>query len=307
MKEILIPRRHHCMRRAAIFLIVAALTAGVVGCGVPPSKDLEIRDWHDLHAVRDNRMGHHRLMNDLDSNTPGYAQLASETANQGKGWQPIGTSDNRFLGSFDGQGYEIRDMFINRPDEYYVGLFGFVSREKVIENLGVVNARVIGHGNVGILVGYGRGIVNSCYSTGSVSGSESVGGLIGCSYRCNVGNSYSTSSVTGDKKIGGLVGWNREAIMSNSYSTGSVIGAEHAGGLVGRDFYSIVSNSFWDTETSGQPDSDVGTGKTTAEMMDVDTYTAAGWDIALIQDYMDETWYIDNDNDYPRLGWQSVG
>ena len=55
------------------------------------------------------------------------------TANGGKGWEPIGiyhphgpTAFTGFMGTFDGQGYEICDLFINRPDEDSVGLFKYV-------------------------------------------------------------------------------------------------------------------------------------------------------------------------------------
>ena len=87
---------------------------------------LEIRDWYDLDTVRDNLDGHHFLMNDLDSTTPGYEELASPTANGGKGWEPIGILGGiaSFNGIFDGQGHEIRDLFVNRPDQIRIGLFG---------------------------------------------------------------------------------------------------------------------------------------------------------------------------------------
>jgi len=76
--------------KVSVLLIAVALIAGMAGC-VPtlhPSQDLEIRDWYDLNAVRNNLDGNHILMNDLDSTTAGYTELASPTANQGKGWQP---------------------------------------------------------------------------------------------------------------------------------------------------------------------------------------------------------------------------
>jgi hypothetical protein len=105
---------------------------------------LEIWHWHDLHTIRANLGGSYILMSDLDSTTAGYEELASPTANEGKGWQPIGTLDDPFPGTFHGQGYEIRDPFINRPDEDHVGLFGFVDEGGRIEDIGVVNADVTG-------------------------------------------------------------------------------------------------------------------------------------------------------------------
>jgi hypothetical protein len=49
-----------------------------------------IYDWYDLNAIRDNLSGSYVLMNNLDSSTAGYMGLASQTANGGKGWLPIG-------------------------------------------------------------------------------------------------------------------------------------------------------------------------------------------------------------------------
>jgi len=204
----------------------------------------EIRDWYDLDAIRNNLGGRYILMNNLDSTTAGYMELASETANGGKGWEPIGTSDDQFTGSFDGQGYEIKDLFIIRSDEDYVGLFGEVGQEGLTKDIGVVNVTVTGHDYVGGLVGHSDGTVSNSYSTGSVNGTEHVGGLVGHNGGI-VNNSYSSGSVTGDSRVGGLVGWN-QATLSNSYSSGSVTGNSSVGGLVGDNWYyeSTVSNSY---------------------------------------------------------------
>jgi hypothetical protein len=162
MKIIFGSGRHHHVARVSVFLITVALIACMVGCASPP---IEIRDWYDLYAVRDNLGGSYLLMNDLDSTTAGYMELASETANWGKGWQPLGTSGDPFTGSFNGLGYEIRDLFINRPDENYVGLFGLLDEGGVMENVGVVNATVAGKQHVGGLVGINGGTVtNSHYN-----------------------------------------------------------------------------------------------------------------------------------------------
>jgi hypothetical protein len=77
----------------------------------------QIANWYDLNNVRSYLGSYFILLNNLDSSTAGYTELASPTAHSGAGWQPIGTADYRFAGTFDGQGYEIRDLFINRPYE----------------------------------------------------------------------------------------------------------------------------------------------------------------------------------------------
>jgi hypothetical protein len=279
------------MARVSIFVITAALIAGMAGCdgdGYTPSQDLEIRTWYDLDDVRDNLAGNHNLMNDLDSTTPGYEELASPTANGGKGWQPIGFIDLRygyagpgpFGGTFDGQGYEICDLYINRPDEDYVGLFGVVYQDGVIKNVGVVNATVTGSHSVGGLLGSNAATVSNCYCSGKVTGDEYVGGLVG------------------------LIIVN--GVVMDSYSTDNVIGNLQVGGLVGRST-GIVSNSFWDIETSGQASSADGTGKTTAEMKDIITFLDAGWNIiavALNQTNPAYIWNIVDNVTYPFLSWQ---
>jgi hypothetical protein len=315
MKIIPVPSRHHCLARISIFLITAFLIAGMVGCIELPSKDLEIQTWYDLDAVRDNADGHHTLMNDLDSTTPGYEELASPTANEGKGWQPIieiiypwGDYMN-FTGTFDGQGYEIRDLFINRPGEDSVGLFE--SSDGIIKNIGVVNANVTGDGEVGGLVGANFGTVSNSYSTGSVTGTNRVGGLVGYNtyVESTMSNSYSSAKVTGSDQVGGLVGWNNECNVTDSYSTGSVTGGNSSvGGLVGWNEDGTVSNSFWDTQTSGQSTSDGGTGKNTTEMQDITTFLGAGWNITAVATGSTNStyiWNIVNNVTYPFLSWQS--
>ena len=242
MKTILSSWRHHYVKRVSIFLIAVALIAGMVSCVPPP---LEIRDWYDLDAVRNNLGGSYILMNNFDSTTTGYEDLASPTANQGKGWQPIGNDANPFTGTFDGQGHEISDLFINRSDENDVGLFGYVDGGRGIQNVGVLNANVTGEGWVGGLVGKNEGTVSNSYSTGNVTGQRCVGGLVGGNSYGSVSSSYSSANVTGTYQlVGGLVGGNYRATVRNSYSTGNVTGEGWVGGLVGGNTGGTVSKSY---------------------------------------------------------------
>ena len=210
-----------------------------------------VRDWYDLDAIRDNPGGSYLLMNNLDSTTLGYEELASSIANGGKGWQPIGT----FSGTFSGQGYEIRDLSINRPDEDLIGLFGVVDVGGVVKDIGVVNVTVISNSLVGGLVGDNNGTVRNSYATGNVTSSEGygyVGGLAGWNWG-TVSKSYSTCSVRGGYAVGGLVGRNYEGTVSNSYATGSVTGnGDCTGGLVGDIAGGAVSNSYSTGSVTGE-------------------------------------------------------
>jgi hypothetical protein len=237
-------------------MIMLTITIIVVCTTSPTPIPIEIQTWYDLNATRDNRGGSYLLMNDLDSTTPGYEELASPTANGGKGWQPIGAFIHQqadhgilgFEGIFNGQGYEIRDLFINRPDEVAVGLFLGVGQKGVIKDIGVVNATVTGDAFVGTLVGWNRGTVCNSYFTGNMTGDYFVGGLVGLNEGV-VSNSDSTGSVTGNYNVGGLVGQNLGTV-SNSYATNSVSGNYDVGGLVGWNF-DTVSDSYSSANVTG--------------------------------------------------------
>jgi hypothetical protein len=265
--------------RVGVFLMPVVLVVGMAGfdgvggaLSFPPSQNsppqnLEIRTWYDLDAVRNNLAGNHTLMNDLDSATSGYWELASPIANQWNGWEPIGFVARIFWddpcggggsredwyalsGTFDGQGYEIRDLFIDRPTENDVGLFGAVDEGGVIKDIGAVNVTVIGEYGVGSLVGRNRGTVSNSYSIGNVTGEQwGVGGLVGTmeSSRAALRDSYSICNVIGSSAIGGLVGSNDQGTVSNSYYNydKGLINGENIitiGALFGEDFEEWLAN-----------------------------------------------------------------
>jgi len=219
-----------------------------------------------------------------------------------------------FTAEFYGNGNTIYNLYIDQPFSSQIGMFGYLPEGAFVSDLSVVNVEVRGYSCVGGLVGRSHSVVKNSYATGNVSGEHEVGGLIGFNYGSTgeVENSYSTVNVSGNRRVGGLVGLN-SGFLNSSYSTGNVSG-NGVGGLVGSNS-GTVSDSFWDIEASGIKESDGGTGKTTAEMKDVATYTDTSkegleepWDFVgnPYDDQGDEDiWDIDEEiNDgYPFLTW----
>lgn len=235
-----------------------------------------------------------------------YVQIADINAAKtrswfgGQGWLPIGY----FTGSYNGKGHVIDSLFINRPDSSCIGFFG-VCTNPTIDSLGLSNVNFKGGNVVGGLVGsMGAGTISNSYSTGIVTGINSVGGLVGSGGI--ISNCYSTVMVTGtNSNIGGLVGDGNK--ISNSYSTGVVTGVYSKGGLVGSTSTN-VKRSFWDTQSSGQTTSGGGTGKTTAQMKMKSTYTDSGWNfVGATSNGTKDIWEIDSsfNNGYPFLAWQT--
>ncbi|UCF42541.1 MAG: hypothetical protein JSV99_08050 [Planctomycetota bacterium] len=166
------------------------------------------------------------------------------------------------------------------------GLVGEASRGTVANCYSTATVSATGY-TAGGLVGGSEAKISNCYSSSNVSGTSYIGGLVGNNYSGHstashkggtIMSCYARGSVSGTTAVGGLVGRNRAAEVSNSYSTGGVSGTTEVGGLVGSIEESTVTDSFWDKQSSGQSTSSGGTGLTTAEMQDINTFLAAGWD-----------------------------
>ena len=241
--------------RVGILLTITVLIAGMAGCdghNPPPSQNLEIRTWHDLDAVRGNLIGSYILMNDLDSSAAGYDELAGPDGNEGMGWLPIGTEDDAFTGTFDGQGYEISDLFMIGSGLSHVGVFGFVGEGGQIEDIGVVDAEVVGDEVAGGLVGVCYGTVTNSYSIASVYGRDCAGGLVGLCYG-TVTDSYFNGIVTSEASAGGLGGVNNGTV-SKCYATGTVIGGfVFVGGLLGLNDGTVTRSYFSGNVTGSGP------------------------------------------------------
>jgi hypothetical protein len=77
---------------------------------------------------------------------------------------------------------------------------------------------------------------------------------------------------------------------------------------VGENSDGTVNDSLWDIQTSGQPTSDGGTGKTTTEMRNIATFMGAGWNIVAVANPGARdpayAWNIVDGETYPFLSWQ---
>ena len=217
-----------------------------------------IYDVNDLQAMENDLAAYYELANDIDASaTVGWEG--------GLGFDPIGTYKSgqpqlAFRGNFDGKGYKITDLFINRPTEEYVALFGYTGLVggyggdmREMKNVGIEDCDITGKDySIGGLVGFHNHsrTITDCWVTGQVKSDSSapvlMGGLAG--YADGV---ITRCHFSGDISIGttwtfGLFGQNGGLIgllgggdgISDCYSTGTFIGhstedCEIIGGLVG--------------------------------------------------------------------------
>ena len=205
----------------------------------------------------------------------------------GKEWTPIGTGySNKYTGTFDGGGHTIKGLTVTTNDQF-VGLFGYLDKagtvkNVVMEGIQITSNHVLMSGNTGGVVGYSWGTIENCSVSGSVSGTNCVGGvvgsqkagsIIGCSSSAIVKGTryvggvagekwgtmtacYATGNVTleinspQDLSGGGVVGLNGGSTVLACYATGNVnskgsnTGNVHIGGLFG-DNYTVVTACYW--------------------------------------------------------------
>lgn len=171
---------------------------------------------------------HYQQTTDIDaSSTSGW--------DSGSGFTPIGNNTTKFTGSYDGSEYSISDLYIDRSSTSNVGLFGYTDGAD-IEDLSLVDVDITGDDYVGALVGYNTNSdITNTSSTGTVTGSTNVGGLIGIDGSSGhlITTSYTEASVTGANFVGGFIGQAGGTNISHSHARGEVSSSSLAGGFLG--------------------------------------------------------------------------
>lgn len=181
-------------------------------------------------------------------------------------WDPIGNSDNKYQGTFDGNGKTISNLYINVTSGY-AGFFGYANEGGCIKNITfdnakvkstnddycigilvgaagscieniktLVNCSVEGKNYVGGIVGMAKGNISNCENHAAVKGAVYVGGIAG--WYDGSDNSITSCAnygvVTGSgNNVGGMVGYFRSGTIQNSANYGNITGYEYVGNLIG--------------------------------------------------------------------------
>ena len=201
---------------------------------------------NELQAMQDDLAGTYWLANDIDASaTVGW--------NAGAGFEPIGTSVNPFTGSFDGKGFTITELYIDRPATDYIGLFGVIYAGAILRDCLLENVDITGFSYTGGLVGYAYETlgdtdypeVYDCNVNGTVTGRYG-GGLVGGASGVLIYDSH--ADVVGNfssMPAGGLIG---EAvsgtIIQRCSSKGDIAGSRFVGGFIGSSSADEITESY---------------------------------------------------------------
>ena len=163
-------------------------------------------------------------------------------------WTPIGNSTYQYLGTFDGKGKTISNLYINATPRDYAGFFGYADNGS-IKNITFDNAKVTSIAKLtGILIGLANNIfieniktLESC----SVDGAKNVGGIAGNIFG-NFINCENHAMVMGTSCVGGIVGsydgYGNSITSCANY--GAITGAgSEVGGMVGQFISGTIQNS----------------------------------------------------------------
>ena len=195
----------------------------------------------------------------------------------------IGTSSQaqgRFLGHFDGLGYEITFTKNIKANGMTSGLFGAIGEGSVVENVGVITSALgfsatgsFDNVFVGGVVGDNlKGTIQNVWHSGDIHVEYScnnlnVGGIVGLNTSGRIMSAYNTGDifVSGTQSpsaayVGGIVGYQQtennadKSLVEKAFNTGKVTteGATFAGGIVGGSREGSITNVYNLAPVSGQ-------------------------------------------------------
>ena len=230
-----------------------------------------VNNVNDLQAINTNLSGYYAQNIIIDArSTAGW--------NGGAGFQPLGTDVNGnalnngagYTGVYYSQGLAITGLTINRPNTTNVGLFGFSSGTIRADLTG---SSITGGSNTGGIAGTlstaqsgvcqvcGTNAVNSSNFTGTVSGINNVGGLVGTSTGNVNGGIVSNATITGrvatdgsgGNGVGGILGTQTAGTVQDTVTVNdvSVVGAPNVGGVVGALGAGTVRNAVTGATVTG--------------------------------------------------------
>ena len=234
------------------------------------SENLEIRTLKELVAFRDkvnNGTTYEgktiKLMNDININENKYTVNAdgSVTFNSdAQQWEPIGTVEKPFKGTFEGNNHSIKGIYINDTTKNTQGFIG--------ENIGgTVKNLTVEEGY--IVAGYRIGGITARTTSGTIenvinkmniesqgmyeeNNASVVGGISGSVYDTVIKDSTNYGEIIGEgMEVGGIAGYIENVNITNCANLSSLIettganseGSSCVGGIVGYIKDSNVSNS----------------------------------------------------------------
>ena len=187
-----------------------------------------VENVYQLQAINNKIADGHQSYN--------YA-LRNEIDASATEFEPIGGKNNPFEGKFDGLGFSIKGLRINKGTASHVGLFGHASGGS-IKNVTLEGGTIQGADNVGGIVGRADNVLLDNLTNGAnVKGNNYVGGVVGgLESTIHNANLVNNGTIQGITAVGGIIGMANAAnsiIDGNFANYGTVQGRQSIGGIIG--------------------------------------------------------------------------
>lgn len=263
------------------------------GSGTPEDPYL-IRTIGEVQGIKLDLEASFKLGNNIEG-------CVTKEWNNGEGFEPI----QDFDGTMEKSDYSIDNLYINRPNEDYVGLFANVhvtldenfsirlknptvlgknyvgaitghQRSYEIFDISVENGNVTGQNHVGLFFGYSEDELARFFGTGIVKGKYYVGGITGSGLFSRMRYGYFRGTVEGDTYVGGLSGYDDDSPFLDQVYVSSTIQGKKA-----QPFFGFIKGltpyvrSYYNTDKISLA-SNVGEGYTEEQLKKRDTYNS--WD-----------------------------
>ncbi len=189
------------------------LTFSLSGSGTTADPYL-INTAADLKQINLKLGSAYKLMNDIDLT--------------GNRFYMIGSSQNNFSGTFDGNGKTISNLTLNNPNGSYAGLFGY--SRGTIKNLTLSNFIIDADNYIGALAGYNSGTIASvALNNINITARDNTGGLVGYNTGTILESSLSNIDISGLSYTGGIAGYINSGNVRSVTVEGDIVGTNYTG------------------------------------------------------------------------------
>ena len=204
-------------------------------CGTPYFNYVVAKDgWYEFSNAK-QLVWFAAMVNKLGQ-TKRNVRLTADIDFDGRDFHGIGTPENPFVTTFDGQGHIIRNLILdNQDNERPAGFINEAREGAVVKNMTMdASCFFVGHHYVGAFIGHVEGngeilLEQLGNEAGVEAWNQNAGGIVGCNtsgeLKLRLTNCYNTAIITGKNECGGISGWlGNKAETTNCYNMGEVIG-----------------------------------------------------------------------------------
>ena len=166
--------------------------------------------------------------------------------NSGGGFLPIGNDVSGFMGSFNGNGKQINNLFIDRTASQYVGMFGSVNGA-TLKGITLTDVTLTGGSYSGAIVGASNNAnIDSCFVKGQINGSgENIGGVVGYSSSSVMENLSFEGTINGWLKTGGIFGISNHDTVRYCRANAIIVATGNAGAIIGKaENYTFIEQCY---------------------------------------------------------------